>query len=84
MKDKKQTAVDWLYNELTTKSGVSKEEWAKMILTAFSKAKEMEKNQILDSYDIGFADGWDDVRYDDEHAYLDSQDYYEKTYVDNV
>jgi hypothetical protein len=83
MKDKKQTAVDWLYNELTTKSGVSKEEWAKMILTAFSKAKEIEKEQIGDSYDIGFADGWDDVKYDDESSYLDSQDYYEKTYGDS-
>jgi len=50
MKDKEQTAVDWLYNELTTKSGVSKEEWAKMILTAFSKAKEIEKEQIKDAY----------------------------------
>jgi hypothetical protein len=43
----------------------------------------MEKEQILDSYDVGFADGWDDVKYDDESAYLDSEDYYNKTYEGN-
>jgi hypothetical protein len=30
------------------------------------KAKELEKQQIIDAYEIGFADAWDDSRYDDE------------------
>jgi len=88
--ENKQTAVDWLIEQLKkaeylgtfcTADAIA-EEKQKMLLIC-QQAKEMEKEQILDSYDIGFADGWDDVKYDDESAYLDSEDYYNKTYEGN-
>jgi len=78
----KQTAVDWLF--LNLKSHFEHDgDLLEAVEISYQQAKEMEKEQILDSYDIGFADGWDDVKYDDESAYLDSEDYYNKTYEGN-
>ena len=88
--ENKQTAIDWLIEQLkkaeslatfSTADAIAEEE-QKMLLIC-QEAKEMEKEQILDSYNIGFADGWDDVKYDDECSYLDSEDYYNKTYEGN-
>ena len=76
---KEQTAVDWLYNELTTKSGVSQQEWAKMILTAFSKAKEMEKEQIMNAFSIGEVMATD-YFYGEDHCAIN---YYNETYGGN-
>ena len=72
----KQTAVDWLYNELTTKSGVSKEDWAKMILKAFKKAKKMEKQQIQD----GYWNGSDSFFEHPKQILLNANEYYNETY----
>jgi hypothetical protein len=77
--NKQQTAVDWLYNELTTKSGVSQQEWAKMILTAFSKAKEMEKEQIMNAFSIGEVMATDYFYGEDNCAI----NYYNETYGGN-
>ena len=46
----------------------------------FEQAKAMEKEQIIDAYDIGFADAWDDARYDDEPKYATAEQYYNETY----
>jgi hypothetical protein len=40
----------------------------------------MEKEQIIDSYEIGFADAWDDARYDNEPKYKSSEQYYNETF----
>jgi hypothetical protein len=40
----------------------------------------MEKEQIEDAYEIGFADAWDDAKYDDEPKYAGSEQYYIQTY----
>jgi hypothetical protein len=80
--ENKQTAVDWLI--LNLKSHFEHDgDLLEAVQISYQQAKEMEKEQILDSYDVGFADGWDDVKYDDESAYLDSEDYYNKTYEGN-
>jgi hypothetical protein len=44
----------------------------------------MEKEQIEDAYEIGFADAWDDARYDDEPTYAGAEQYYNKTYGDKT
>jgi hypothetical protein len=47
------------------------------------QAKQMEKEQIENAYEIGFADAWDDARYDDEPTYIGAEQYYEQTYGGN-
>jgi len=77
MEQVKQTAVDWLIEQL------KKPYSDKYIMDVIEQAKEMEKEQIEDAYDIGFADAWDDARYDDEPKYAGSEQYYNETYGGN-
>jgi hypothetical protein len=46
MESKKQTAVEWLANELTLPEYGDNPEWVKEVI---SKAKEMEKQQIIEA-----------------------------------
>ena len=63
-----QTAVDWLYNQL---DGFSDEEWGK-IDKVFEQAKQMEKEQITDSYIMG--------SYDMAAKEFRPEQYYNETY----
>jgi hypothetical protein len=81
MESIKQTAVKWLTQNIVedqTIKAKSMSEW----VSIFKQAKEMEKEQIEDAYDIGFADAWDDAKYDDEPKYAGSEQYYNETYGD--
>jgi hypothetical protein len=75
----KQTAVECLYERLermiprTALYNMDKKIY-------FEQAKAMEKEQIEDAYEIGFADAWDDAKYDDEPKYAGSEQYYNQTY----
>jgi hypothetical protein len=47
----KQTAVEWLQEALmTSENAPNYNEWA------FNKAKEMEKEQIINAHDLGYTD----------------------------
>jgi hypothetical protein len=80
----KMTAVDWLWEQIDeilpfsvdTETGIK-------LYNAKEQAKEMEKEQIENAYEIGFADAWDDARYDDEPTYGGAEQYYEQTYGGN-
>jgi len=74
----KQTATEWLYEQLTS-TWFDKSSGQHIL----EQAKEMEKEQIEDAYDIGFADAWDDARYDDEPKYAGSELYYNEQYGGN-
>ena len=52
----KQTAIEWFTNQLE-KHYVFQDI---KNTTAFLHAKEMEKEQIMDAYDEGWSDGFDD------------------------
>lgn len=71
------TAVEWLVDEANKRQC-----WAdaNKMHYLIAEAKELEKQQIVDAYEIGFADAWDDARYDDEPKYADAEDYYTETY----
>jgi hypothetical protein len=70
MNEKKQTAVDWLENQLK----LSPNDWIN-IHPYFEQAKEMEKQQIEDAFNIGFKDiGL---------SYLTGELYYNETYGGN-
>ena len=72
----KQTAVEWLYEEFTKTNYLTEDEFYMI----FNQAKEMEKEQIENAYEIGFADAWDDARYDDEPKYATAEQYYKETF----
>ena len=73
----KKTAIEWLINELDYET-ISK--FDKKLL----QAKEMEKEQIVDAYEIGFADAWDDARYDDEPKHAGAEQYYNETFNKSI
>ena len=68
------TAVDWLFNEYINRGVIT--------IEAIKQAIEMEKQQIEDAYDIGFADAWDDARYDEDPKYAGAEQYYKEIYGD--
>ena len=70
----KQTAVQWLIESITL--GLSE----KGMITAFDKALEMEKEQIVNSWDDGFSNGFDLGKYDDDCNHDDGEQYYNETY----
>ncbi len=78
----KQTAVEWLVKEFSEILGPLKTKPMQdlLIVDAINQAKQMEKEQIIDAYDIGFADAWDDARYDDEPKYATAEQYYNQTF----
>jgi hypothetical protein len=63
----KQTAVEWLEEQLLTKYHLKIDNYQE-----FNKAKQMEKQQIIDAYSNN---GWNDQ---DERA--DAEQYYNETY----
>jgi HEPN domain-containing protein len=72
MSNKQPTAVEWLYNELFYfLNAKSKFEDSDQIL---DKAKEMEKQQIMDAYWDGCGN-WDNEK--------KAEDYYNETYGGN-
>lgn len=72
----KQTALEWLYEEFTKTNYLTEDEFYMI----FNQAKAMEKEQIENAYEIGFADAWDDARYDDEPKHAGAEQYYKETY----
>ena len=40
------------------------------------------QQQIEDAYEIGFADAWDDAKYDEEPKYAGAEQYYKERYGD--
>ena len=73
----KQTAVEWLLQAIEGKNG---KEFSSYYLEFIEQAKAMEKEQIVDAYEIGFADAWDDARYDDEPKHAGAEHYYNETF----
>jgi hypothetical protein len=73
----KQTAVEFLQEALSIHFTHEQE---MQFIGLFNQVLEMEKEQIMDAYEIGFADAWDDVRYDDSPTYAGAEQYYNEIY----
>lgn len=71
----KQTAAQWLFLMLNNPN--KDQEFANKLL---EKAIEMEKEQIVNSWDDGFSNGFDLGKYDDDCKHDDGQQYYNQTY----
>jgi len=71
----KQTAVEWLVGDLNQKIDfIPMDKWD-MIRDIIQQAKAMEKQQIIDAYEIGFDEGLQIIT-----KYDTAQDYYNETY----
>jgi hypothetical protein len=58
--EKKQTAVDWLADELSKydiHNPISLSNWNILKQLIIDQAKEMEKNQIVNAFEIGYDNG---------------------------
>ena len=78
--NKQQTALQGFWDKIALKLSV---EQINEFIPLLNQAKQMEKEQIENAYEIGFADAWDDARYDDEPTYIGAEQYYEQTYGGN-
>ena len=64
------TAVEWFYQKILSKD----------IKEVFEQAKEMEKEQITDAWDNGFANGFDLGKHNDNPYPDDAEQYYNETF----
>ena len=67
MSNKKQTALDWLFNDYVHKGVIT--------IEAIEQAKEMEKEQITEGFKKGL-EYWNG----DEWKLIDIEQYYKETY----
>lgn len=70
----KQTAVDYLFQELWDRPK-DKMVWYYIL----EKAKQMEKEQIRDAYDLGIDEGYD-YGYHNDSPKQSGKEYYKETY----
>jgi hypothetical protein len=84
MEQIKQTAVEWLVEELNQKIDfIPMDKWD-MIRNIVQQAKEMEKEQIINSFDEGKSDGYKTAReWDEMIIWLSAEQYYNETYGGN-
>ena len=75
----KQTAVEWLYEKILLTPLDIRE-----INKCLDQAKAMEKEQIFEAWDNGFANGYDLGKYNDECSPEDAEQYYNETYESNT
>ncbi len=71
----KQTAVEWLFDNLVKVKDVPFEEQANAILKAFEQAKQMEKEQIMNAW---LVDGYTDISND--YWKKEFEEYYNETF----
>jgi hypothetical protein len=70
----KQTAVEWLYEELIL-------EGINVPKVFYDKAKEMEKEQMINAFDEGKSDGYKTAReWDEMILWSTAEQYYNETY----
>ena len=68
----KQTAVKWLVEQITNGTIPARE--------AIQQAKAMEKQQVIESWDNGYANGYDLGKHDDQPNPDDAEQYYNETF----
>lgn len=79
MEQVKQTAVEWLADKI--KWNWQDIEYGEISMSNLvEQAKAMEKEQIIDAWDNGFANGYDLGKYDDDCNPDDAEQYYKETY----
>jgi len=92
MSNKKQTAVEWLAEQITYDNGFGQRRNSftdSFDLSAyFEQAKKMDKQQKIEAYNQGYRDGENDasnihLSIGDIEEYSNAEQYYKETYEDN-
>lgn len=77
----KQTAVEWLVEQINNDSDtIFYDRNLHPFEQYVNQAKAMEKEQIIESWDNGYANGYDLGKYDDEPNPDDAEQYYNETF----
>ena len=84
LKDKIQHAIEELNSELSEYQAGYKQCLINIQNDIDFQMLQMEKEQIVDAYEIGFADAWDDARYDDEPKHAGAEHYYNETFNKSI
>jgi hypothetical protein len=80
MKMSKQTAVEWLEEQIKDIFYVAEaSEMNKKFKSIYEQAKQMEKEQIEFTYNIGWADGHDEAT-NESPLFTTGEQYYKETY----
>ena len=66
------TAVEWLFGQYVNKGIITIED--------IEQTQKMEKEQIMEAWDNGFANGFDLGKHDDIPTPDDAQQYYNETF----
>ena len=83
MSEGKETALDILFYEIKISKSFMPDHLFKWLEIVYGKAKEIEKNQIKDSYDKGHGAGisdYHDIEWGFEQESLSAEQYYNETY----
>lgn len=78
--NKKQTAVEWLIQEIITYNKNGYEFHPKYEENIIQQAKEMEKQQIIDAYEQGEEDGYWHPENGYDKKFESKEQYYNETY----
>ena len=81
MKNKKQTSLEFYRTELMALVSTGRTDY-KTEPEIYEQAKELHKKEIIYAYEVGFSDGWNDIKYD-KPKYSDAEQYYKETYETN-
>jgi hypothetical protein len=68
--------IKWLRDteEISSRSAID------MCIQEIQLAKEMEREQILNAFDVAYWDGWNSAYYDEDPDYNNSQEYFNETF----
>jgi hypothetical protein len=75
--EKTQTAVEWLWEKIDNTIPYQNSETAKKFNELLEQAKEMEKEQIIDSFEIGYDNG---ARVQEGSSIYHGGNYYNETF----
>ena len=75
----KQTAVEWLHNQLHLNISLYQDEW-QIIEGLMEQAKEMGKEHIIEAQENGFTDGCRYTTEFEQTLWYDGEQYYNETF----
>ena len=83
MKDKEQTAVQWLKERIRERQALAEPGSKPSFKPLFDKALQMEREQIIDAYEYGHNEGYT-YMYLGNTKSITAQEYLKETYQENA
>lgn len=77
---KKQTAVEWLVEQLTSIGQLEVPMGSNAVTSVIEQAKQIEKEQIIDAYNEGLTFDWEEFEKTAQDDISEAEQYYNKTF----